>query len=68
MLVIIEEASRRIPHTVVLADAQNEECQLGGGSEKNTGQASLLKPLSMDRLKVLCTRDIAAKCFYESLN
>ncbi len=34
MLIIIEEASRRIPHIVISADAQDEQYQLGGGSER----------------------------------
>jgi len=38
LIVIIEEASRRIPHMVISADAQYEQYQLGGGSEKNTSQ------------------------------
>ena len=38
MLIIIEEASRRIPQMVISADAQDEQYQLGGGSKKNTSQ------------------------------
>jgi hypothetical protein len=38
MLIIIKEASRRIPHMAISADAQDEQYQLGGDSEKNTSQ------------------------------
>ena len=38
MLIIIEETSRRFPHMVISADAQDEQYQLEGGSEKNTSQ------------------------------
>ena len=38
MLMIIEETSRRIPHMVISADAQDEQYQLEDGSEKNTSQ------------------------------